>query len=305
MSPHTQAGFIATVGRPNAGKSTLLNSLSGCSLALVSHKANATRKRMQFIIMHNNSQLIFIDTPGLHREEKLLNRFMLQESLKAMSDCDVILFIAPVLDDLTHYETFLSYNQQLAKPKKHIILLSKIDCATHKQIAQKLQDYTPYQNEFEAIIPIDCKSKKENYPKSFSPLLDTLAKLMPSSPYLYDTYSLTTNTTREIAKELIREALFDNLSDEVPYCSEVIIKDYKEKPILHHIHAQIVVEKDSQKSLVIGKNGSTIKRIGIQARKKIESLVENSVFLQLEVTLCKNWTKDRDKLKSLGYDLVE
>lgn len=301
----TKAGFIATIGRPNAGKSTLLNTLSGHELALVSHKANATRKRMQFIIQHDNTQLIFIDTPGLHQREQLLHRFMLQESLSAMGDCDIVLFVAPLLDDTSKYEEFLNYNHHLAQPKKHIVLLSKIDCATHTQIADKLKSYEAYKSEFEAIIPLSCKSQKDKKLQNFTPLLDTLSRLMPPSPFLYDSELLTTSNTREITKELIREALFENLSEEIPYSCEVIIKSFKENPKICSINATIIVEKESQKAMVIGKGASCIKRIGKAARAKIQEFVENNVYLGLEVNVLKNWSKDKEKLKTVGYDFLE
>src|SRR5690606_6579382 len=132
----TKCGYVSVVGRPNAGKSSLLNWLVGEKIAMVSHKANATRKRSNIIVMHNDDQIVFVDTPGLHETEKLLNQFMLDEALKAMGDCDLILFLAPVTDQLCHYEEFLEKNK---KKTKHILLLTKIDFVSNEEVLEKMK----------------------------------------------------------------------------------------------------------------------------------------------------------------------
>ncbi len=199
----TKSGCIAVVGRPNSGKSTLLNYLVGEKLAMVSKKAQATRKRMNIIVMHNDNQLIFVDTPGIHKKERLLNEFMLEEALKAMGDSDLILFLAPVTDKLKEYEKFLSLKE--TKRVKHIVVLTKIDHASQEKILRKLGEYQKYQDRFEAIIPF---SVKKNIGKKS--LLDEVVKHLPYSPPLYDTDIMTTENIRDIYKELIRESIFEN-----------------------------------------------------------------------------------------------
>lgn len=291
----TRAGYAAVVGRPNAGKSTLLNWLVGEKLALVSHKANATRKRMQMIMMHENSQIIFIDTPGIHEKERLLNQFMMQEVLRAIGDCDFIFFLAPASDSPEHYENFLELNSEKIP---HAVLLGKIDTIPHEKILQKIQEYQKYQDDFSALIPI---SATKNI--GMEELLNIASSHMPESPYLYDPDDLTTQTLRDIYKEMIRESLFENLSEEIPYESDVIVEKVKEEPELETIIASIIVERSSQKGMVIGKGASTLKRIGKTAREKIEKLLQKKVFLKLSVRVEKNWTKNRDGLKDLGYHL--
>jgi len=201
-SVETKAGFVAVVGRPNAGKSTLLNYLVGEKLAMVSKKAQATRKRMNIIVMHKNAQIIFVDTPGIHQKERLLNQFMLDEALKAMGDSDLILFLAPATDKLTEYEKFLALAQ--AKGVKHMIVLTKIDHVKQGDLLAKLGEYQKYQEHFEAIIPFSVKKKVGK-----KQLLDEIAKHLPNSPFLYDTEILTTENIRDIYKELIRESIFE------------------------------------------------------------------------------------------------
>ena len=153
----TKAGFVAVVGRPNAGKSTLLNHIVGEKLAMVSKKAQATRKRMNIIVMHGDAQIIFVDTPGIHEKERLLNQFMLDEALKAMGDSDLIIFLAPVTDKLTEYEKFLKLAQ--TKGVKHMVVLTKIDHVKQGDILAKLGEYQKYQEYFEAIIPFSVNKR--------------------------------------------------------------------------------------------------------------------------------------------------
>ena len=149
----SKAGFVSIIGRPNSGKSTLLNTLINEQITLVSHKINATRKRMNIIVMHNEAQIIFVDTPGLHNKEKMLNQFMLQESLKAIDDCDLVVFLAPITDHLDHYKHFL----ELSKGKKHLLILSKIDSIKKENIIKKITQYQEYSDKYLALIPISSK----------------------------------------------------------------------------------------------------------------------------------------------------
>jgi GTP-binding protein Era len=196
-----KSGFVGIVGKPNAGKSTLLNWLLGEKIALVSPKANASRKRVNAIVMHKDNQIILIDTPGLHEKEKLLNKFMLKEALKAMSDSDLVLFLADIRDDLSGYEWFL----ELTK-KPHIVVLTKIDLA--KEVENKKKEYEKYKKAL-AVIPISAVKGKGK-----EKLLDEIIKHLPIHPYYYDPEIISTENIRDIYKELIRETLFEKLGDE-------------------------------------------------------------------------------------------
>ncbi len=293
-SVETKAGFVAVVGRPNAGKSTLLNHIVGEKLAMVSKKAQATRKRMNIIVMHNNAQIIFVDTPGIHKKERLLNKFMMEEALKAIGDADLIVFLAPITDKLLEYEKFLKMIE--VRDTKHIVLLTKMDHVKQESIFKKLSEYQKYQDKFEAIIPFSVNKKVGN--KQF---LDEICKYLPISPFLFDTEILTTDHIRDIYKELIRESIFENLSDEIPYESDVVIDKIDESDTLDKVYATIIVEKETQKGMIVGQKGVGIKRVGKFAREQMEVFAGKKIFLDLHVSVKKGWSKNRDGLEDLGY----
>jgi len=242
--------------------------------------------------MHKNAQIIFIDTPGLHQKEQLLNKFMLEEALKAIGDCDLILFLAPVNDPITHYERFL----ELSKGKKHILVLTKIDLVPKEKLLQKIAQYQKFQDKFLELVPV---SVKKNIGKE--ELLDAIVKHLPHHPYYYDPELLTTENIKDIYKELIREAIFENVSDEIPYQSDVVIEKIEEGENLDKVYAMIIVEKPSQKGIIIGKKGETIKRIGREARRLLEEFSQKKIYLELFVVVKKGWTKNKKELESLGY----
>ena len=291
----TKCGYVSVVGRPNAGKSSLLNWLVGEKIAMVSHKANATRKRSNIIVMHNSDQIIFVDTPGIHETEKLLNQFMLEEALKAMGDCDLILYLAPVTDKISYYEDFLLKNK---KNVKHIFLLTKIDFVTNEQIIEKMKEYEQFSDKYECIIPVSIKKQTKQ-----SDILNNVVKYLPVHPYLFDPEIITTEHLRDIFKEFIRESIFENISDEIPYETDVMINKVEEKSNVDLVKATIIVQKDTQKGMIIGKGATAIKRIGRDARVKIEKLTGKKCYLELFVSIKKGWTKNKDGLKELGYDI--
>jgi len=291
----TKCGYVSVVGRPNAGKSSLLNWLVGEKIAMVSHKANATRKRSNIIVMHEDNQIIFVDTPGLHQTEKLLNQYMLDEALKAMGDCDVILFLAPVTDKVTHYEDFLIKNK---KNIKHILLLTKIDFVSNEELLEKMDEYKKFEDKYEAIVPVSIKRSTER-----ADILGVVTKYLPEHPPLFDTEIMTTEHLRDIFKEFIRESIFENISDEIPYETDVLINKVEEKPNIDVIKATIIVQKSTQKGMIIGKGATAIKRVGKTAREKIEQLTGKKAYLELFVSVKKGWTKSKEGLKDLGYDV--
>lgn len=290
----TKAGFVAIIGRANVGKSTLLNALLEQNLAMVSHKVNATRKRMNIIINRNQAQIIFIDTPGLHESQKLLNQFMLNESKKAMESCDLVVFMAQITDKIEFYKYFLS---QIPN-KKHIVILSKIDLVKNDEILNKLAQYAEFSAHYEAIIPISSESKI-----NLDSFLDEIERNLPHSPYFFDTEIASDQVFREIYREKIREAIFTYTNKEIPYQSEVLILRVIEGEKLDKIYAKIITEKESQKIIIIGKNGNSIKNIGMHARKQIEEISDKKIFLKLEVEVKKGWSKNAKNLSKMGYFL--
>jgi len=289
----TKAGFVSLIGRPNAGKSTLMNSLLGENIAMVSQKANATRKRSNAIVMHEDTQIIFVDTPGLHEREKVLNQFMLNEALKAMGDCDLIVYLAPITDSIEHYEKFLKLNNSKVK---HIIVLSKIDQVNQEKLFKRIASYNQFADQFEALIPVAIPKKVGH-----EDLLKIISKNLPDSPFLFDPEDLTSELVRDIYAGFIREGIFENVSDEIPYESDVLIDSIEEEEGIDKIYATIIIEKESQKGIIIGKGGESIKRIGKSAREKIERLSGKKAYLSLQVSVKKGWSKDKAFLEEIGY----
>lgn len=293
MNTNTKCGFVAVIGKPNAGKSTLLNWLVGEKIMLVSHKANATRKRLKGILMHNEAQIVLIDTPGLQTGKKLLNEYMLAEAIKAVGDADLVLFIADARFAKKDYEEFLS----ISEGKPHILLVNKIDMLTHQKLLATMDELNGYENGFLELIPISAT--KESGKKE---ILDTVVKYLPNSPYLYDTELLTDQNIRDIYKEVIREELFNGLSDEIPYETDVVINKINESDRLDRVYATIIANKDSQKAMIVGKGGQTIKRIGTKARVALEKFAQKKIYLELFVKTNKNWITDKKGLAEYGYD---
>ena len=262
---------------------------------MVSHKRNATRKRLLAIYRHNDSQMVFIDTPGIHRQENVLGRFMLEESLKALGDADIVLLLIPIKDDITTYLSFLALNK---KDKKHIILLTKSDRAKDRQMLSKLKLYNQYSEKFLAIIPISTKQDRFR-----DIVLNEVDKYLEYSPFYYDDEYISTSVTADIYKDFIREGIFESSSDEVPYGSDVVMNKVVESELLYKIYADIVVETQSHKKILIGKDGGTIKRIRVYAQKRIEEFSEVQVYLELKVVIKKGWSKNKKFLNEIGYNI--
>ena len=288
-----KSGFVSIIGRTNAGKSSFLNALLNEKIAIVSHKQNATRRKINGIVMNGEDQIIFTDTPGLHESNKAINQLLISQAIKSMGDCDLIVFLAPIHDDTSDYEKFLALNPE----KPHILVLTKVDESSNAKVLEKITKYQKFQDKFAALLAFS--TKQPTYKK---PLLDEICKLLPEHEYFYDPEFLTPTNEKEIFREFILEAIYENLSDEIPYLSDAIIKSVKEKTGITEIYASIITERDIHKSMIIGKNGETIKRIGIFARKLIQNLTNTKVFLKLDVVVKKGWSKEEKSLNQIiGY----
>ena len=288
-----KSGFVSIIGRTNAGKSSFLNALLNEKIAIVSHKQNATRRKINGIVMNGEDQIIFTDTPGLHESNKAINQLLINQAIKSMGDCDLIVFLAPIHDDTSDYEKFLALNPE----KPHILVLTKVDESSNAKVLEKITQYQQFQDKFAALLTFS--TKQPTYKK---PLLDEICKLLPEHEYFYDPEFLTPTNEKEIFREFILEAIYENLSDEIPYLSDAIIKSVKEKTGITEIYASIITEREIHKSMIIGKNGETIKRIGIFARKLIQNLTNTKVFLKLDVVVKKGWSKEEKSLNQIiGY----
>ncbi|TQR34696.1 GTPase Era [Campylobacter sp. MIT 99-7217] len=285
-----KSGFVSIIGRTNAGKSSIINALLDAKITLVSHKQNATRRKIKAIIMHNDDQIIITDTPGLHKSDKLLNQMLINSALKSINDCDLILFVVSVFDELKDYEEFLSLEPKVP----HLLVLNKVDLVKNEALLKKLSEYAKFSEHFKAIIPFSAKQK--TYKKT---LLDEVVKHLEEHAYFYDPSFLTPSSEKEIYKDFILEAVFESVSEELPYCVESAIKSIKDTPNALFIEANLITDTPSHKAMLIGKDGLSLKRIGKNARKKIEKLAEKKVMLRLFVQVKKAWQKDENFLKSV------
>lgn len=283
-----KSGFITLIGRTNAGKSSLLNYLLDQKISMVSHKQNATRRKILGIVMNGDDQAIFIDTPGLHESAKTLNKLMIQSAIKSLGDADVVVFVASVFDSVENYEKFLSLGSTLP----HIIALTKIDEVNEERLFSKLNEYQKYSSKFSAIVPVTIK--KQAYRKIF---LDALTPLLPTHPHYYDPEFITTTNERDIYRDFILEAIFECVSQEVPYSSDATISKVRQKSDILEIEAKIITDNAHHKAILIGKNGATIKRIGIVARKIISEFSNQKVFIKLFVEVDKNWHTNENSIK--------
>lgn len=261
-----KSGFVNILGRTNSGKSSLLNYLLGEKIAFVSHKQNATRRKVAGIVMFEGNQIIFVDTPGLNKSERVMNKLMNEAALKAVGDCDLVLFCASVFDDTSDYEKFLALN-----PPQHIIALTKTDLATQEKTLEKLSHYAKFSEKFSAILPVSVK--KATYKNQ---ILRQICQLLPTHPHFYDEENLSTATTKEIIRDFILEAVFECVSQEIPYYTDAKILKVTEGEELVSVQAQILTDTNSHKAILIGKQAQTIKRIGIKARKLIATLLRKS-----------------------------
>lgn len=298
MTQQTKAGFVAIVGRPNAGKSTLLNALLDFKLSIVTHKAQTTRKRVAGIHTKDNTQIVFLDTPGIIKPDYEMQKSMMTYVSSSVEEADVLV----VLIDSSTYNIEKGFDEliqlYLENFKKHkILLLNKTDKLDDKKALLPLMLFMQKTGYFNQIIPISAL-KKDNTEL----LLEEITKLLPESPFYYDPEQLSTESQRFFVSELIREQVFYRLNEELPYSTEVLINEFKERENgKWYISVEIVVERDSQKKIVVGKGGSMIKEIGQKARKGIEKHLEKEVYLEIFVKVKNDWRNNKNMLKSFGY----
>jgi len=292
MTPF-KSGYVAIAGAPNAGKSTLLNRLLGEKLSITSRKPQTTRNRILGVVHRDSSQMVFLDTPGVHVTSSTLNVKMVDIALSAFGDADALLLMMDVSDPDKLSEEYL-VKKLTAINKPVILALNKID-AVKKATLPETTGYWEGVFPFKAVLQISAK-----HGDGVDVLLDELEKLLPEGPPLYPEDMLTDLPTRFFTAEMIREKVFRLTGQEIPYSSAVTVDSFSEKGDLVSIHATIHVERDSQKGIVIGKGGSKLKQIGEDARKEIEKLLEKRVYLKLFVRVQKNWTRDTKAIAKFG-----
>ncbi|UCD90142.1 MAG: GTPase Era [Desulfobacterales bacterium] len=291
-----KSGFVAIVGAPNVGKSTLLNQMLGEKISITSKKPQTTRNRIIGIVHRPHSQLVFIDTPGIHRAKRTLNIRIVDAALSALGDVDVVLVMIDVANPDPDSEAFLV--KKLKKQKQPVVLvLNKIDLVAKPMLLSIINEWSE-SHTFAAVIPVSAILGDQ-----VDALLAAMEGLLPDGPPLYPDEALTDMPERFIAAEMIREKVFRLTGQEIPYSTAVTIESFSEAKSgnLVKIHATIHVERASQKGMVIGKHGARLKMIGTEARKEIERMVGTKVYLKLFVRVHKNWSKDTKALRRLGY----
>ena len=296
MEKNYKSGFAALIGRPNVGKSTLMNRLVGQKIAITSSKPQTTRNRIQTVYSEERGQIIFLDTPGLHRAKNKLGEDMVNVAARTLSEVDVLLW-------LVEPTSYIGAGEQAIAEKLKtvdipvILVINKIDTVKKEEILKFIEAYRNILD-FSQIVPVSAL-KAENTDR----LIDVIFQYLPEGPMYYDEDTVTDQPERQIVAELIREKALRLLSDEIPHGIAVQIERMKERPggKLIDIEATIICERDSHKGIIIGKQGAMLKKIGMQARAAAESLLDAQVNLKLWVKVRKDWRESEAMLKNFGY----
>ena len=294
MREDYRSGFVTLIGRPNVGKSTLMNYLVGQKIAITSKKPQTTRNRIQTVLTTEEGQIVFVDTPGIHKAKNKLGEYMVNVDRQTLNEVDVILW-------LVEPTTFIGAGEQhiierLKKVNTPVILvINKIDSVKKEEILKAIAAYKD-QMEFAEIVPVSARSGENT-----GELLKTVMKYLPYGPQYYDEDTVTDQPERQIVAELIREKALHCLEDEIPHGIAVTIESMKRKGKVTHIEATIICERDSHKGIIIGKQGNMLKKIGSTARYEIEKMLECQVNLKLWVKVKKDWRDSEYLMKNFGY----
>ncbi len=296
-----KSGMVAIVGPPNAGKSTLMNHFLGQKISIVTPKPQTTRNRIMGIVSEPEYQIVFLDTPGLHKSREPLNIEMVKIAMESLVEVDLVLFLVDVslplpyaLKDEKQAE-LVSYLEQIRGPS--IMVLNKVDLIDRQLLLPMIDTYT-HLFPFQAIIPVSALRDD-----GLADLKNEILRHLPYGPRLFPDDIPTDATERFLAAEIIREKVFLQTGQEIPYATAVLIESFKEDTVKNMVtvHAAIIVDRDSQKGIVIGKSGHKLKSIGMAARKDMELLLGTKVLLKLWVKVHRNWSQDRNFLKEIGY----
>lgn len=287
-----RAGYVSIIGNPNAGKSTLLNALIGESLSIITPKAQTTRHRILGILNGPQYQIVFSDTPGMVHPHYKLQESMLEAVSDSLSDADVFLLISDRGEDFKNTD-IIEKVKQSGKPV--LVLVNKIDLSDQAATTKKLQELQTTWPQAE-VLPVSALHQF-----NLQAVLDRILSHLPEHPAYFPEDDLSDRNMRFFVSEIIREKLLLYYQKEIPYSVEVVVESYEEKPQIDHIRALIFVEKESQKGIIIGPNGSAIKHLGTEARRRIEKFTGKKAFLEIQVKVLKNWRNSEAALKQFGY----
>ena len=292
-----KSGFIAIVGRPNVGKSTLMNKLVKEKVAIVSDKAGTTRDQIKGIVNIGENQYIFVDTPGIHKPKHLLGEHMTEIALETLSNVDLIMFLLDGTKEISTGDIFV--NEHIRETKTPVIVvINKIDKMSNEEIEEKKTEIKEKLGEFADIITLTAE-----YAIGVHKIFEVAEKYLSSDVWFYPEDYYTDLPVNKIVVETVREKILHNTKDEIPHSVAVEITDVETKKDIRKYEVNIYVERDSQKGIIIGKDGALLKKIGIEARKEIEALIDLKVNLKLWVKVKKKWRKDKQFLNEMGYKI--
>jgi GTP-binding protein Era len=291
-----KAGFVNIVGNPNVGKSTLMNALVGERISIITSKAQTTRHRIMGIVNGEDFQIVYSDTPGVLKPNYKLQESMLGFSQSALTDADVLLYVTDVLDSAEKNAFFLDKVKKIDHVNT-ILIINKIDLIDQKKL-EELVEFWHKELPNAEIFPISAAEKF-----GIEQLFERIKALLPDSPPFFDKDALTDRPERFFVNEIIREKILLNYDKEIPYAVEVMVEEFKEEENLIRISAVVFCERDSQKGIIIGKQGAALRKVGTDARKDIETFFGKKVFLQLYVKVEKDWRNRERKLRNFGYQL--
>ncbi|MGE4271932.1 MAG: GTPase Era [Desulfitobacterium sp.] len=289
-----RSGFVTVIGRPNAGKSTLLNQLLGQKILIMSDKPQTTRNKIHCILTEERGQVIFLDTPGIHKPKHKLGEFMVDSALESLREVDIILYMVDVTAEFGAGEQYILENLKQVKTPC-ILVLNKIDLIEKDKLLKKIKDFSDLKD-FLAIVPLSAETGENK-----EELMKIIFKELPKGPMYYPEDEVTDQPERFIMAELVREKVLQLTRDEVPHSIAVVVESVEEKKTLVKVRAVIVVERDSQKGIIIGHEGKVLKEIGSLARQDIEKLLGSKVFLELFVKVEKDWRNRGRSLREFGY----
>ncbi|MDO8446544.1 MAG: GTPase Era [Deltaproteobacteria bacterium] len=290
-----KSGFIAIIGRPNVGKSTLMNAILGEKLSIISDRPQTTRNKILGVKNVEGGQLIFLDTPGIHKGKYLMDRLMVKEALSSIEGTDLILAVVDAARPFTEEDEMVLESVKEARPPAFLII-NKVDLIKKDLLLPQIARYSSSYN-FREIVPLSAATGEGT-----EELIRMIKNALPEGPMYFPEDTLTDKPMRFVAAEIIREKAINLTREEIPYSIAVMVEEFKEKENLVSITATIYVERDSQKGIIIGKGGNMLKRIGTEARKEIEGVLGCKVYLELWVKVRKEWRKDPSFLKELGIE---
>ena len=298
MNDQYKSGFVTLIGRPNVGKSTLMNSLIGQKIAITSNKPQTTRNRIQTVYTSEEGQIVFVDTPGIHKAKNKLGDYMVNVAERTLKEVDVVLWLVEPSNFIGAGEQHII--EQLSKVSTPVILvINKIDTVKKEELLGFIDTYRN-EMDFDEIVPVSAL-KKENTDE----LIKCIMKYLPYGPAFYDEDTVTDQPQRQIVAEMIREKALRCLDEEIPHGIAVTIEKMKWRGNIVDIEATIICERESHKGIIIGKQGSMLKKIGMNARKDIENMLESIVNFQLWVKVKKDWRDSEFLLKNFGYNQKE